>query len=61
MDECGDAAASVKSDLWKRFGFLVSKDEKRRPTDGKQSVDMVGLELIHTYGTLRTIRNAESP
>lgn len=43
--EIADASASFKSDRWKHFGFLVSKNEKEKVTDGqriKQYTDTVG-------------------
>lgn len=43
--EIADASASFKSDRWKHFGFLVSRNEKEKVTDRqrkKQYADSAG-------------------
>lgn len=45
--ESADAAATLKSDAWKQFGFVVSANEV---TD-KQSAHTAREQLAHTYGT----------
>lgn len=51
--ERADAAPSFKSDVWRHFGLAVSGNEKRWQITRKQYADTAGLELIHTYGTLK--------
>lgn len=51
--ERADAAPSFKPDVWRHFGLAVSGNEKRWQTTRKRYADTAGLEVIHTYGTLK--------
>lgn len=47
--------ANFKSDVWKQFGFTVSRTEKKEKVTGKRkeknTQEPPVLELTHTYGT----------
>lgn len=49
---CAEATVSVKSNVWKHFGFPVSRNEEgEKVTDRKQYADTAAVDLVHSYST----------
>lgn len=46
-----DASVSSRSEAWRYFGFLVSRNKKNRQTDRQTEDTTQTPEPTHTYGT----------